>query len=131
LRELIWPNTFVVAGNLTVNIAALRRALRDGVGGNRYIVNVTGRGYYFVAPVTFEDAVTTRARQHPAIIPQQSLSAHLKGPCDLAGDIGKAVAPLPTIRILGGIESGDGAKTFVLLAVAEEPRPACALGKAN
>jgi hypothetical protein len=35
-----------------VHIAALRRALRDGSDGNRYLVNMPGRGYRFVAPIT-------------------------------------------------------------------------------
>jgi hypothetical protein len=36
-------------------VAALRKAPRDGSGGNRYLVNVPGRDYCFVAPVTFEE----------------------------------------------------------------------------
>jgi hypothetical protein len=34
-----------------VHIAALRRHLHDGRAGQRFIVNITGRGYSFVAPV--------------------------------------------------------------------------------
>jgi DNA-binding winged helix-turn-helix (wHTH) protein len=51
LMDRVWPNTFVEEGNLKVQVAALRRALRDGKEGNRYISNVAGRGYWFVAPV--------------------------------------------------------------------------------
>jgi DNA-binding winged helix-turn-helix (wHTH) protein len=47
----VWPNIFVAPANLTVHISALRRALRDGRDGNRFIINVHGRGYSFVAPV--------------------------------------------------------------------------------
>ena len=47
----VWPNTFVDAGNLAVHIYALRRTLRDGRGGNRFIINIPGRGYSFVASV--------------------------------------------------------------------------------
>jgi DNA-binding winged helix-turn-helix (wHTH) protein len=52
LMARVWPNTFVEPANLTVHISALRRALRDGRGGNRFIINIPGRGYCFVAPVT-------------------------------------------------------------------------------
>ena len=52
LMRRVWPNTFVEDGNLRVHVAALRRALRDGHAGNRYITNVPGRGYCFVAPVS-------------------------------------------------------------------------------
>ena len=37
LMSIVWPDTVVVQANLTVNIVALRRALRDGQNGNRYV----------------------------------------------------------------------------------------------
>jgi DNA-binding winged helix-turn-helix (wHTH) protein len=52
LMARVWPNLFVQPANLTVHISALRRALRDGRDGNRFIINIPGRGYCFVAPVT-------------------------------------------------------------------------------
>jgi DNA-binding winged helix-turn-helix (wHTH) protein len=55
LMERVWPDTVVVEANLNVNIAALRRALGDGQDGNRYLVTIPGRGYGFVASVTFSD----------------------------------------------------------------------------
>jgi len=51
LMDLIWPNVFVEPANLTVHISALRRALRDGRKGNRFIINIPGRGYRFVASI--------------------------------------------------------------------------------
>ena len=54
----VWPGTFVEEGNLEFEVAALRRALG---GGNRYLVNVPGRGYSFVAPV----AIAEGPRQAP------------------------------------------------------------------
>src|SRR3984957_12939981 len=60
LMARVWPNTFVGQANLTVHVPALRRTLRDGIGGNRYFVNVANRGYYFVAPVVRE-----RQRRNP------------------------------------------------------------------
>jgi DNA-binding winged helix-turn-helix (wHTH) protein len=47
----VWPNIFVKPANFTVHISALRRTLRDGRDGNRFIINVPGRGYIFVASV--------------------------------------------------------------------------------
>lgn len=49
--EQVWPDSVVEAINLRVHIAALRRALRDGQDGERYIATVTHRGYSFIAPV--------------------------------------------------------------------------------
>ena len=51
LMARVWPNVFVESANLTVHMSALRRALRDGKDGHRFIVNVPGRGYCFVASV--------------------------------------------------------------------------------
>ena len=48
----VWPTTFVDDANLRVQIGRLRRALGDGEGGARYIVNIPIRGYSFVAPVS-------------------------------------------------------------------------------
>ena len=42
-EELIaraWPQTFVDEANLKIQVSALRRALGDGQGDNRYVVNV-------------------------------------------------------------------------------------------
>src|SRR6516225_644331 len=51
LMTRVWPNVFVEPANLTVHISALRRMLRDGQDGNRFIINIPGRGYSFVAAV--------------------------------------------------------------------------------
>jgi DNA-binding winged helix-turn-helix (wHTH) protein len=51
LMGRVWPDTFVEPANLTVHISALRRTLRDGRDGNRFIINVPGRGYSFVGLV--------------------------------------------------------------------------------
>jgi DNA-binding winged helix-turn-helix (wHTH) protein len=47
----IWPNVFVQPATLTVHMSTLRRTLRDGRDGNRFIINVHGRGYSFVAAI--------------------------------------------------------------------------------
>src|SRR5438046_7318671 len=51
LLERVWPNQSVEEGNLTVHISALRKALGERRGENRYIVTVPGHGYQFVADV--------------------------------------------------------------------------------
>jgi DNA-binding winged helix-turn-helix (wHTH) protein len=48
LMAKVWPNTFVGPANLAMHISAVRRALGDGRDGNRYVVNIPGRGYRFV-----------------------------------------------------------------------------------
>ena len=59
-EELIaraWPKTYVEEANLKIQVSALRRALGDGQGGNRYVVTVPGRGYNFVAPLRREESL--------------------------------------------------------------------------
>src|SRR6201993_1760446 len=51
LIEKAWPDVTVEEGSLRVHMSALRKALGDGQFSNRYISNVQGRGYCFVAPV--------------------------------------------------------------------------------
>ena len=51
LLKEVWPDAFVEEANLPVHISALRRALNEGVEGERYIETVPRRGYRFVAPV--------------------------------------------------------------------------------
>jgi len=53
LMARVWPDIHVEPANLTVHISALRRTLRDGRDGNRFIINIPGRGYSFVASVEF------------------------------------------------------------------------------
>ncbi|MBV8400889.1 MAG: winged helix-turn-helix domain-containing protein [Acetobacteraceae bacterium] len=51
----VWGSMTVADSNLKTQVAAVRRALRDGLVGNGYICTVTGRGYCFVATVTTFD----------------------------------------------------------------------------
>jgi predicted ATPase/DNA-binding winged helix-turn-helix (wHTH) protein len=54
-RELltrVWPGVVVTDGSLRFHITGLRKALGDAKQGVRYIENVSGRGYSFVAPLT-------------------------------------------------------------------------------
>jgi len=52
LLSRVWPNVTVEEANLRVHISFLRKALRDGREGIRYVANVPGQGYCFVASVT-------------------------------------------------------------------------------
>ena len=49
LFAIVWPDTTIEESNLRVQIATLRHALGDGRSGARFVVNVPGRGYMFIA----------------------------------------------------------------------------------
>ena len=63
----VWPGITVVEANLAVHISALRRALRDGQAGNRYLINIPGQGYRFVAPISVTEELPPASSWVPAI----------------------------------------------------------------
>src|SRR3984893_10032656 len=74
-RELIarvWRGLVVDPSNLRVHMTGLRRALGDR---DRYIANVTGQGYCFVAPVRRETTADspTRVPEYPCGAARQRL----------------------------------------------------------
>src|SRR6516225_1166378 len=78
LMARVWPNVFVEPANLTVHISKLRRTLRDGREGNRFIINIPGRGYSFVAPVEVPSCqIHAIADFAPAVPFQPTVTARL------------------------------------------------------
>ena len=56
---------------LTVHMSALRRTLRDGRDGNRFIINVPGRGYSFVASVAVAGRAKPNGNENCAVLREQ------------------------------------------------------------
>ena len=114
-----WPQTFVEESNLKIQVSALRRALGDGQGGNRYVITVPGRGYNFVAPVRREEP--SRAPLPPTVA---STAAH-NLPFAVTRMIGREdavaalVSRLSRQRLVTIVGPGGIGKTTVALAVAE------------
>ena len=80
LMARVWPDVFVEPANLTVHISALRRMLRDGRDRNRFIINIPGRGYCFVAPVEVPSSqIHAIADFTPAVPFQPTVTARLLG----------------------------------------------------
>lgn len=52
LLEGVWPAAVVEDNNINQCVLAIRKALGETAGANRFIMTVPGRGYRFVAPVT-------------------------------------------------------------------------------
>ena len=74
-----WPGPAVEDSNLTVQIAALRRALADGEDGTRWIETLPRRGYRYVGPVGLAPAATPAPPTLPdrpsvAVLPFRNLS---------------------------------------------------------
>ena len=124
----VWPGLFVEDSNLRVHVAGLRKALRDGQDGQRYVVNVPGRGYSFVAPVQpaapegagretwSSDARPSDARPEDAAtggLPRAS--SRLIGRTDLVEAVCRQFAQRRFVTLVG---PGGIGKTTVALAVA-------------
>jgi adenylate cyclase len=68
LIEAAWPGLAIEESNLTVQIAALRRALGEEPGGQDWIVTLPRRGYRFVGPAVIqsEASIPATATEDPA-----------------------------------------------------------------
>jgi predicted ATPase/DNA-binding winged helix-turn-helix (wHTH) protein len=121
LMARVWPKMFVEPANLTVHVAALRRVLGDGRNGNRYLVNIPGRGYRFVAPVSVADG---EMPPFPELQPIAPNAAH-NLPAQLTKLVGRSEAlrvlarQLSEERFVTIVGPGGVGKTSVALAVAE------------
>jgi predicted ATPase/DNA-binding winged helix-turn-helix (wHTH) protein len=113
----VWPNTFVDETNLRVNVALLRRALRDGQSGNRYIGTDPGRGYRFVAPISVsEQTITTR---RVAAAPRtDNLPGILTRVVGREAVVATLSTQLPQRRFITLVGPGGIGKTTVAVAVA-------------
>ena len=114
----VWPNTFVEEVNLRVQVAAIRKALGDGRAGDRYVVNIPGRGYRFVAPISI-----SQTPAHVALIVAVETSHNLPIPLTRifgrAETINAVVALLQQRRFVTLVGPGGIGKTTVALAAAE------------
>lgn len=122
LERMIWPGSVVEDSCLRVHIGALRKALGDGPGASRYIANVPGRGYSFVAPVValrLDTDVDADARAAPSAgarpLPLRMTS--VLGREDVKEQLR---ALLPRCRLVTIVGHGGIGKTTLALCLADE-----------
>ena len=123
LLSRAWPKIFVHEANLRVTVSGLRKALGDGQSGRRFIVNLAGQGYSFVAPVTRGDAESAPARP-----PQEAgradnlpaVTAHVLG---RAADIENVALQVPMRRCVTVLGPGGIGKTTMAIMAAKRLVP--------
>ncbi len=119
LISRVWPNTLVEEANLRVHIANLRRALRDGQSGSRYIETDPGRGYRFVAPIELSQPTTAtdRVAAAPVIINLPGTLTNVIGREAIVAALSSQLRQQRFVTLIG---PGGIGKTTVAVAVAQE-----------
>src|SRR6516225_564348 len=92
LNARLWPNIVVEEATLRVHVAALRKALRDGQEGQRYIANIAGRGYAFVGEVAATDEPDPAADVPTEPMPPLSSMVRLFGRAEIIGRLSTQLA---------------------------------------
>jgi predicted ATPase/DNA-binding winged helix-turn-helix (wHTH) protein len=117
-RQLVdraWPDLVVEEANLRVHIANLRKALGDRQDGARYIANIPGRGYSFVAEV---ERTAARAVQPASTPPTHNLPPQSTRIVGREGAVAALTELLTQHRFVSVVGPGGMGKTTVALAVA-------------
>jgi adenylate cyclase len=89
----VWPGTVVEDSNLTVQISALRRVLDQGRPNGRCIQTVPGRGYRFIAAVTYAGA------EAPSVVSPMQPEANVDPPVSSMPAVAPRRWPVPSIAI--------------------------------
>lgn len=127
LERTIWPDTVVEDSCLRVHIGALRKALGEGPGAARYIANIPGRGYSFVAPVVRPGLENALAAPAPAT-GARPLPLRMTDVVGRDEELGQLRALLPRCRLVTIVGHGGIGKTTLALSLAAEVRAAYADG---
>ena len=116
LLDQVWPDVTVDDGSLRFNIAALRKVLGDGRDGARYVTNVPGRGYCFVAPV----AQGTSLKPPPVVHHENSsrLPPLLRRMIGRESAVEAISESLRANRFVSVVGAGGIGKTTVAIAIA-------------
>jgi predicted ATPase/DNA-binding winged helix-turn-helix (wHTH) protein len=119
LMTRVWPATFVDENTLRVHVAGLRRALGDGQPGRRYVTNIPGRGYRFVASVDLSEPEGRPAPKSTAAERVHNLPISQARVLGRGNMIGALLDQLPKRRLITIVGAAGIGKTTVALALAE------------
>src|SRR5258708_3405367 len=119
LISRVWPDVIVEEANLRVHVAGLRKALGDGHDGARYVANVPGRGYCFVAPVTRSASQRALLQAQPLVTDRlRKLPVRLTRMIGRDDTVRALSAELMTRRFVSIVGPGGMGKTTVAVWIA-------------
>ncbi|WP_394834953.1 helix-turn-helix transcriptional regulator [Pendulispora rubella] len=132
LIAYVWPDVAVEESGLRVHVAGLRKVLADGQMGARYVANIPGRGYTFIAPISrieapaIADTATTSAppvNAAPRVVTRPGLPARFDRIVGRDAAIREISEQLISQRFVSIVGPGGMGKTTVAVAVAHEMVP--------
>jgi predicted ATPase/DNA-binding winged helix-turn-helix (wHTH) protein len=118
-KELIarvWPDVTVDEGSLRFHLVALRKALGEEPS-TRYVVNVPGQGYSFVAPVSYRTDAAPAPLRRPSVEKRGSLPMRPLGVVGRAQIMRTITERLMARRFVSVVGPGGIGKTTVALCV--------------
>jgi predicted ATPase/DNA-binding winged helix-turn-helix (wHTH) protein len=121
LSARVWQGVTVEPGSLRFHVAALRKVLGDGQAGARYLTNVAGRGYCFVAAASRSSVAAVAAEtvaDREAAEPLHKLPPLLTRMVGRDDAVNAIKADLVAHRFVTIVGSGGIGKTTVAVAVA-------------
>ena len=113
LLRQVWPNSIVEEGSLRFHIAELRKALGEG----RYITNIAGQGYSFVAPVSRLPSESSADAKSTSVRPLPPRPRRLVGRDQVLRTLTEQLLEHRFVTVVG---PGGVGKTSVALALAHD-----------
>jgi predicted ATPase/DNA-binding winged helix-turn-helix (wHTH) protein len=117
LLARVWPDVHVEESSLRFHVAILRKALGDGEGGARYIATLAGKGYCFVARVSWSDDRGSVSATISADFKHANLPSRVSRIVGRDKDIRSVSTDLIAERLVTIVGPGGVGKTTLAVAV--------------
>jgi DNA-binding winged helix-turn-helix (wHTH) protein/Tol biopolymer transport system component len=80
ILDTVWEGQTVEEANLTVQISALRKILREQKNAPRFLITVPGKGYKFIADVRTDEAIAIESHSFVRLIVEEEITENENQP---------------------------------------------------